>query len=332
MSNKIKQDGTDKDKTRDMFFEIISAKPNDITRENANMNTATPAGMMMKFASESSKPFASEYLLSEEAREAHTKGYIHIHDLDYYPSKSLTCVHYPLDKILQNGFSVGHGVARPARRIETASTLTCIAMEICQNEMHGGQSIPAFDFYMAPYVRLTFIEEVKKVEEYDNEDYSQLYHAHIAEYTKTDGLPTGTQIQRAFRHAINKTVDRVHQAMESFIHNLNSIHSRGGNQVVFSSINYGTATSMPGLMLYSSAIKCLAAGRLVWFRYHTVKPRILVASVVSAVAFVWRERNMSGRASRLMLTLWDKDTNRSLSRVIITSAPSSSSFSANIRD
>jgi len=171
-------------KTRDVFLEIISAKANDITRENANMNADTPAGMMMKFASETTKPFVADYLLSEEAREAYIKGYIHPHDLDCFPSKSATCAQYPLDKILQNGFTAGHGVARPARRIETASILTCIALEICQNEMHGGQSIPAFDFYMAPYVRLTFIEEVKKLEEYDDEDYSQLYQAAISEYTR----------------------------------------------------------------------------------------------------------------------------------------------------
>ena len=92
-----------KSKTKEMFLEIIEAKANDVTRENANMNTDTPAGMMMKFASETTKPFVDDFLLSPEAREAYQQGYIHIHDKDYYPTKSLTCLQHPLDKILKNG-------------------------------------------------------------------------------------------------------------------------------------------------------------------------------------------------------------------------------------
>ncbi len=106
-----------------------------------------------------------DYLLGEEVLEAVRENYIHIHDKDYYPTKSLTCVQHPLDHILLNGFSAGHGESRPAKRIETASVLACISLETAQNEMHGGQAIPAFDFYLAPYVRFTFIEEVKALEE-----------------------------------------------------------------------------------------------------------------------------------------------------------------------
>ena len=124
-------------KTRDMFLEIIEAKNNDITRENANMNTDSPAGMMMKFASETTKPFVDDYLLSDEARRTFKSGYIHIHDKDYYPTKSLTCVQHPLDRILQGGFVAGHGESRPAKRIETASIIGCISLETAQNEMHG---------------------------------------------------------------------------------------------------------------------------------------------------------------------------------------------------
>ncbi|EJW90223.1 anaerobic ribonucleoside-triphosphate reductase [gut metagenome] len=152
-----------KAKTRDIFLEIINIKSNDITRENANMNADTPAGMMMKFASETTKPFVDDYLLSEEALQAVKNNYLHIHDKDYYPTKSLTCVQHPLDHILTNGFSAGHGESRPAKRIETASIMACISMETAQNEMHGGQAIPAFDFYLAPYVRSSYIEEVKKI-------------------------------------------------------------------------------------------------------------------------------------------------------------------------
>lgn len=232
-------------KTREMFLEIIEAKNTDITRENANMNTDSPAGMMMKFASETTKPFVDDYLLTEEARSAVRNGYIHIHDKDYYPTKSLTCVQHPLNHILGGGFIAGHGESRPAKRIETASVIGCISLETAQNEMHGGQAIPAFDFYLAPYVRSSFIEEIKNIESYSGEDLSDLYDLVIDDYIKKtlDGLAGK---DRMLQHAINRTVSRVHQAMEAFVHNMNSIHSRGGNQVVFSSINYGTDTSAEG--------------------------------------------------------------------------------------
>ena len=234
-----------KSKTREVFLDIIGAKANEITRENANMNADTPAGMMMKFASETTKPFVDDFLLSTEARKAVKDGFIHIHDKDYYPTKSLTCLQHPLDKILENGFKAGHGSSRPAKRIETASILGCISMETVQNEMHGGQAIPAFDFYLAPFVRKTFIEEVKKVEELLDKDLSKLYNIKIKDYTKKE-LKGLKGEERDLQAAINSTVDRVHQSMEAFIHNMNTIHSRGGNQVVFSSINYGTDTSAEG--------------------------------------------------------------------------------------
>lgn len=225
-----------KAKTRAIFQEIINIKNNDVTRENANMNADTPAGMMMKFSSESTKPFVDDYLLSDDTREAVKHNYLHIHDKDYYPTKSLTCVQHPLDNILNHGFAAGHGSSRPAKRIETASMLACISMETAQNEMHGGQAIPAFDFYLAPFVRSSFKEELKNVETVMGLDLSEYYDKPLDDYIKkpVDKLQGE---QRAVQHAINKTVGRVHQAMEAFIHNMNTIHSRGGNQVVFSSIN-----------------------------------------------------------------------------------------------
>lgn len=234
-----------KAKTRDIFLEIINIKSNDITRENANMNADTPAGMMMKFASETTKPFVDDYLLSEEVMDAIRNNYLHIHDKDYYPTKSLTCVQHPLDHILQNGFSAGHGESRPAKRIETASILGCISLETGQNEMHGGQAIPAFDFYLAPYVRSSFIEEIKNLETLMGKDYAHLYNIPLEDYLP-QSLEELTGDDRVLQHAVNRTVSRVHQAMEAFIHNMNTIHSRGGNQVVFSSINYGTDTSAEG--------------------------------------------------------------------------------------
>ncbi len=234
-----------KAKTRDVFLEIIETKSNDVTRENANMNADTPAGMMMKFSSETTKPFVDDYLLSEQTRNAVSQGYLHIHDKDYYPTKSLTCVQHPLEKILGNGFFAGHGESRPAKRIETASILGCISLETAQNEMHGGQAIPAFDFYLAPFVRKSYIEEVKVLEQLNGADYSHLYDIEIDDYLTRplDGL---TGDDRMMQHAINRTVGRVHQSMEAFIHNMNTIHSRGGNQVVFSSVNYGTDVSAEG--------------------------------------------------------------------------------------
>ncbi len=248
-----------KAKTRDVFLEIIEAKRNDVTRENANMNADSPAGMMMKFASESTKPFVDDYLLSEDVREAVKKNYLHIHDKDYYPTKSLTCVQHPLDNILNNGFSAGHGESRPAKRIETASVIACISLETAQNEMHGGQAIPAFDFYMAPYVRASYIEEVKYIEQMSGMDLHELYHVPIKDYLTAE-LTGLTGVERAKQHAINRTVSRVHQAMEAFIHNMNTIHSRGGNQVVFSSINYGTDTSAEGRCVMREILKSTYRG------------------------------------------------------------------------
>ena len=234
-----------KAKTREVFLDIVNIKNNDVTRENANMNADTPAGMMMKFASETTKPFVDDYLLSEESRNAVEHNYLHIHDKDYYPTKSLTCVQHPLDNILHNGFTAGHGASRAAKRIETASVLACISMECAQNEMHGGQAIPAFDFYLAPFVRMSYIEELKALEDLNGEDYKDMYDEPLMDYLKAplDGLEGKDRVRQ---HAMNKTVARVHQAMEAFIHNMNTIHSRGGNQVVFSSINYGTDTSAEG--------------------------------------------------------------------------------------
>ena len=234
-----------KAKTNEIFQTIIDAQVNDITRENANMNADTPAGMMMKFASEATKSYVDENLLSDPVREAVANNYIHIHDKDYYPTKSLTCIQHPLDLILEHGLKAGHGESRPAKRIETASVLACISMETVQNEMHGGQAIPAFDFYLAPYVRKTLEEEIDQISAMENKDYSELKTAKIDDYLKHDLIGLQGK-ERALRHAINQTVSRVHQAMEAIVHNMNTIHSRGGNQVVFSSINYGTDTSAEG--------------------------------------------------------------------------------------
>ena len=255
-----------------IFDSIIQAQANEITRENANMNADTPAGMMMKFASEATKTYVDENLLSDPAKQAVKANLLHIHDKDYYPTRSLTCIQHPTDKFLRDGFVDGHASVRPAKRIETAATVACITMEAVQNEMHGGQAIPAFDFYMAPFVRKAYQEEVKRIIDdirpvyphvvrQDNLSPVELEEALLSmpvdDYLPkevSDDLSAGLKDGNYFdllmdvlrQKAVNRTVKRVHQAMESFVHNMNTIHSRGGNQVVFSSINYGTDTSPEG--------------------------------------------------------------------------------------
>lgn len=246
--------------TLKVYQSIVEAQANEVTRENANMNADTPAGMMMKFASEATKPFVDECLLSDDVREAVANNYIHIHDKDYYPTKSLTCLQHPLDKILEHGFQAGHGESRAAKRIETAAILACISMETVQNEMHGGQAIPAFDFYLAPYVKMTFEEEVKKLEEIAGKKLEHLHNVELDDYTYRPLEETSSWDERTLQSCINQTVWRVHQAMESFIHNMNTIHSRGGNQVVFSSINYGTDTSAEGRCIIREMLNCTYEG------------------------------------------------------------------------
>src|SRR3712207_3741611 len=200
-----------KAKTRNIFMEIVNIKNNDVTRENANMNADTPAGMMMKFASETTKPFVDDYLLSDDVREAVKHNYIHIHDKDYYPTKSLTCVQHPLDNILNYGFVAGHGSSRPAKRIETAAVLACISLETAQNEMHGGQAIPAFDFYLAPFVRQSYQEEVKNLEHLTGKNLSHLSSADVEDYLFVNLEESELEgDERLKQHAVNKTVNRVH--------------------------------------------------------------------------------------------------------------------------
>ena len=238
---------------KNTFFSIVNGENKEVLTENANMNSDTPSGMMYKLASETSKEFTTKYLLSASAREAVIGNYIHIHDLDYYPTKSLTCLQHPLDKILKNGFRAGHGASRPAKRIETATMLACISMETIQNEMHGGQAFPALDFYLAPYVRATFIEELDKVGDAVGRDLTKYHDWQMEDYVITDS-------SNPVYIAMTNTVNRVHQAMESFVHNANTIHSRGGNQVVFSSINYGTDISPEGRCVIRELLKATERG------------------------------------------------------------------------
>lgn len=261
-------------RTKDIFESIINVESNDVTKDNANMNSESPAGMMMKFASTVTKEFVDRYLISKPVKKWMDDNKLYVHDKDYYPTMGLNCLQAPLDRILTNGFRAGHGEARPAKRIETAAVQAAIVLESTQNEMFGGQAIPAFDFYMAPFVRMTYREEIdnlkknmsifkelnlvspceefwEKMKDIKIKDYliCEIDELPIEDFSK--GKIRGEEMSQILvtnmiQIAINKTVKRVYQAMESFIHNMNSIHSRGGNQVVFSSINYGTDTSAEG--------------------------------------------------------------------------------------
>ena len=248
------------------FLSIVNGENKEILTENANMNSETPSGLMYKLASETSKEFTMDCLLFDMAREAVLGNYIHIHDMDFYPTKSTTCLQHPLDKILENGFVANDGQARPCRRIETAGALAAITMQTIQNEQHGGQSIPAFDFYLAPYVRTTFEEEIKKVvgvveAQNRNGNYfeelptdKEIRDFVVDEYLAVDEPRTAIEV------AINNTVKRVHQTMEAFIHNMNTMRSRGGGQTVFSSINYGTDTSPEGRCVIRELLKATERG------------------------------------------------------------------------
>ena len=236
-----------------LFLSIINGENKEVLNENANMSGDTPAGLMYKLASETSKEFTTKCLLSEQVKKAVEGNYIHIHDLDYYPTKSLTCLQHPLDKILERGFVANDGQARPCRRIETAGALAAITMQTIQNEQHGGQSIPAFDFYLAPYVRLTFIEELDKQSDITGRDYTEYYDMEIKDYEVKDST-------NPIQLAMNNTVKRVHQTMEAFIHNMNTMRSRGGGQTVFSSINYGTDTSAEGRCVIRELLKSTERG------------------------------------------------------------------------
>jgi len=232
-------------KSFETIASIIRAESNDITKENANMSAETPSGMMMKFASESTKAYTTAELLKPEHHFLHRTGAIHIHDLDYYPTRSLTCLQHPLDQLLENGLEVNHAALRRPNGIHGAAIMACISLETAQNEMHGGQAIPAFDFYMAPFVKVTYEKELKKACEFTGSDFDKLMAVPISAYKEND-LDGLTGAERVIQYALNRTINTVYQAMEGFIHNMNSIHSRGGNQVVFSSINYGTDTSPEG--------------------------------------------------------------------------------------
>ena len=273
---------------RDLTFK--SAKDNDIKRENANIDGDTAMGTMLKYGSEGAKQFYEMYMLNPKHAKAHREGDIHIHDLDFL-TLTTTCCQIDIDKLFTNGFSTGHGFLREPNDIASYSALSCIAIQSNQNDQHGGQSIPNFDYAMAKGVAKTYkriyrqnleraleiitdsencdslaLEITKKAEQESGssaklEDGEKYMKAELSILSERFDFKTAEKIQNfAYRHA-NKETDRAtYQAMEAFVHNLNTMHSRAGAQIPFSSINYGTDTTPEGRMVIKNVLLATEAG------------------------------------------------------------------------
>ena len=263
-----------------------SAIDEDIKRENANIDGDTAMGTMLRYGSEGSKFFIDNHVLPKDASAAHAGGDIHIHDKDFY-MLTATCCQIDLIPLFKNGFSTGHGHLREPNSIESYSALACIAIQANQNEMHGGQSVPNFDYAMAHGVAKTFRKEYAKCftayiqirEDLDLDAARALSESLRAAGTdvRMGGLDAyGMQLELsvpedrkelarkahayAAREALKATERRTYQAMEAFIHNLNTMNSRAGAQVPFSSLNYGTDTSSEGRMVMRNLLKATSAG------------------------------------------------------------------------
>ncbi len=266
---------------------FTAAQDEDIKRENANIDGDTAMGTMLKYGSEGSKFFIDQYILPEKIAHAHQNGDIHIHDKDFYMLTE-TCCQIDLIKLFKKGFSTGHGYLREPNSIESYSALACIAIQANQNEMHGGQSVPNFDYAMADGVKKTFRQEFWKVFSIFLQIETQLGNVEIDVFQdqvehrigviglqflesygeklyQFENLGVDLEIIRkaynfACKKALGTTERRTYQAMEAFIHNLNTMNSRAGAQVPFSSINYGTDTSEEGRMAIRNLLLATKAG------------------------------------------------------------------------
>ena len=258
---------------------LKSAAEENSKRENANVDGDGPMGTMLHFGSTVSKEFAKAYLMDSKYARAHDEGFIHIHDLDFWAMGTTTCTQIDLNKLFKNGFSTGHGYLRTPNSISSYSSLAAIAIQSNQNEQHGGQSIPAFDYYLAPGVLKTFKKEFKQelyellgvfgfddfinfdkvVELIDKQDSIE-FNLDIFNELLNDSDKVKELVKTAYENAINKTDRSTYQAMEAFIHNLNTMHSRAGAQVPFSSVNFGTDTSPEGRMVVKNYLLATEAG------------------------------------------------------------------------
>ena len=258
---------------------LKSAHEEDAKRENANIDGDTAMGTMLQYGSTVSKEFAKSYLMKRKFAEAHDSGDIHIHDMDFLPMGTTTCCQIDLNKLYEDGFSTGHGFLREPNDIMSYSALAAIAIQSNQNDQHGGQSIPAFDYYMAPGVLKTFKKQFKQTV-YDFLDLTDFikFIAINGITREIDKLTTiefdismfdvycreSENLKRMFRLAYDKALEKTnritYQAMEAFIHNLNTMHSRAGAQVPFSSVNFGTDTSPEGRMVIKNFLLATEQG------------------------------------------------------------------------
>ena len=258
---------------------LKSAHEEDAKRENANIDGNSAMGTMLQYGSTVSKEFAKAYLMKKRYADAHDNGDIHIHDMDFLAMGTTTCMQIDLNKLFKNGFSTGHGHLREPQSINAYSALAAIAIQSNQNDQHGGQSIPAFDFYMAPGVLKTFKKEYKQAiyelleftdfisfvnmdkiaKEVDKLDSIELDINMFENYYK-ESKEVRRIFETAYNTALAKTDRATYQAMEAFVHNLNTMHSRAGAQVPFSSINFGTDTSPEGRMVMKNYLLSVDAG------------------------------------------------------------------------
>lgn len=264
----------------EIYDEIVEtdAIDSDIKRENANVDGNTAMGSMLKFGSEGAKYYVDKYVLPEKIAKAHIDGDIHIHDKDFYLLTE-TCCQIDLIKLFKNGFSTGHGYLREPQSIQSYASLACIAIQANQNEMHGGQSVPNFDYSMAPGVTKSFKKNFKAAliealmmegfsEKEAKEKIEALEMPTIRDYkdwhksikTDLDKTVIAKCSKVAGEVAYNKTEKDTYQAMEGLVHNLNTMNSRAGAQVPFSSINYGTDTSPEGRMVMKNLLLATEAG------------------------------------------------------------------------
>ena len=258
---------------------LKSAVEEDAKRENANIDGNSAMGTMLQYGSTVSKEFAKAYLMKKKFADAHDNGDIHIHDMDFLAMGTTTCMQIDLNKLFKGGFSTGHGHLREPQSINSYSALAAIAIQSNQNDQHGGQSIPAFDFYMAPGVLKTFKKEFKQAiyELLDFTDFISFVNMdkvamtvdklnsievdiNVFEPFYKDSSEVRRIFDRAYETAMAKTDRATYQAMEAFVHNLNTMHSRAGAQVPFSSINFGTDTSPEGRMVMKNYLLSVDAG------------------------------------------------------------------------
>lgn len=247
---------------------FTEAAATDMKRENANVDGNTAMGMMLKYGSESSKSFIDNYVLPEDMAKAHAGGDIHIHDKDFYLLTE-TCCQIDLEKLFSNGFSTGHGFLREPQSIESYAALACIALQANQNEMHGGQSIPNFENVMAAGVHKTCRKHIRDlVEEHQLLAKDKLDDATVQELLELDydGLVEKIAVTEesdllTLLTLAQKRVQRsTYQGMQSLVHNLNTMNSRAGAQVPFTSINYGTGTSHAARLVIAQLLQATEDG------------------------------------------------------------------------